>query len=486
MRHLQAGGEIGFLRESQSDAVKASAVVLEQMISTVGNLGELLNKKKIAELVLLNPAYKDFVSSHFEFADKDIQKSLVSAFVEYFHGKKAGEKRAFFNKIWRLVEEYVKGRMMDEGQEKYLNAIPEELRKFLPKTLAVDVDSTGEIQHITDLFVNEVEDVNHKIKKMTTLLKRYNHIVDVVKTDMMSKDVFLRVKALIVAIIMETGIRPAMDEGISKMKGMDGKYLKDEEGEYIEMETFGARTLKLSFIKDLIGEDGDQIEVRFRGKAYSENVAYLSDPKVLAELRSLATEAEIKRDQLGIDPFLFTRPDGDVITGDQLSRYFKKIVKGTNLTLTDFRKLKATQEVFDHLKNKKIDLLYKIREFANEQAESLKERATQEIADTVNQAIRNAQEAISHGEFDTTVSYYINPTVVLKFLSEGKVGEKLEDAVMTNPKHLTFNLDAFLDEAVMIGPIQKRGTNLQNLVDDLEMKLGENLLSLVEHIQETT
>ena len=65
----------------------------------------------------------------------------------------------------------------------------------------------------------------------------------------MSNDVFLRTKALIVAIIIETGIRPAIGEGMSKIKGMDGKYLKDEQVSTLRWKPLVLELLNLASLK---------------------------------------------------------------------------------------------------------------------------------------------------------------------------------------------------------------------------------------------
>jgi hypothetical protein len=48
---------------------------------------------------------------------------------------------------------------------------------------------------------------------------------------------------------------------------------------------------------------------------------------------------------------------------------------------------------------------------------------------------------------DTTIESYINPEVILRFVSRGEIEDDLYDAVMTNDRRLHFDPEVFVNKA---------------------------------------
>tara|TARA_B100000073_G_C23742215_1_gene574064 strand:+ start:2750 stop:4240 length:1491 start_codon:yes stop_codon:yes gene_type:complete len=486
-------GDFDFLYEMIDDARRAIVPTLKDLRVEIPE-GEMYGLEEVKKIIDTSSAFNDFVSNHLDGSAKTHITKLRDAIATFFVGNEDGEKKGEAEPVLYAVQgsvsSYVRETTLGFAQEGQNQALPEEFKKFLPPNLTIELESYDRITKVTDLFANEVNDVDTKMKKMLVLIDRYNDIVDRVKSDMTSSNLSLRLRALMVAIMMETGIRPGYaNDTQARLRDAENKYVKDENGEFVYIDTFGARTLKLSFISKVVGPSIDEIRVEFPGKAATTNVAYLSDKDVVRELIKVAERATITANSLDIDPFLFEEESGGrPLSGSTLSNYFNQVVQDSGLTLTDFRKLEATQAVFSHLKNRKIDLLHKIRTFIDEEAENLEEKVAEEVANLINEAVSEAQTVINHkNDFKTTISYYINPRVILKFITNGDVGRSLKRSVMRNPRTLKLNLDSFIGQAKQL----KLGHTLESLVEDLEMSLGdetrvgETLESLLNHLEET-
>ena len=320
---------------------------------------------------------------------------------------------------WMTVQEF---------QEPLREAIPASLRAYLPDTVEVNVDDDGTIQRVTDRFNNERLTLEVKIRHQKDLLKRYNAIAKQVKKDLRSSDEITRLSALITAIMMETGIRPGKaGNGVVKGKG--------DEQEFIE--TFGAITLgpgHVRFVRDNFAE------LSFLGKKGGANTATLSDATIIKALQDYVNNAVSKGSK-----FVFVTDDGYAYTYTDLQRYFREHFKG--LAPTDFRKLKASETVFDALQEEQADLYKRLRAFVNLSEEELRERVAEEIAATLDRAVARAQAALSHDSATTTRKQYINPEVLFRFLSAGGVSGSFRDAILAGKPTLAFDPQRFVEVA---------------------------------------
>lgn len=310
-----------------------------------------------------------------------------------------------------------------------LEVLPSEIKALLPTNIVVQVDEKGSITKMSDRFSNAHDTLAKKIVQMRELTERYNEIVQKVKKDLRGSDELTRLSALITAIIMETGIRPGkIGQGFTKIV----------EGEEISVDTFGAITLGPSHVRFI---RKNFAELVFPGKKGGVNLATLSDPQVIKLLQQYVDKALTSS-----LPFVFVTSKGEQYGYKHFQRYFRtRVLSG--IAPSDFRKLKATQAVLEHLNAEQKALYQRINAFAETEVEGLKERITQEVVQVVQEAYEKATRALSHETSRTTIEQYINPEVVLRFLSHGKIEANLKQAILQQKPVLRFDPEIFIRQA---------------------------------------
>jgi hypothetical protein len=317
---------------------------------------------------------------------------------------------------------------MSQAQAPLRDVVPSALREFLPTNIVVEVDKGGTISHITDRFENEHLTLGKKIDKMRRLVLSYNSIAKRVKKDFKNSNEVTKMASLITAIIMETGIRPG--------KAGNG-VIKTVAGEQIEIETFGAITLgpaHVKFVRDKFAT------LEFLGKKGSKNTAEIADGAIIKVLQNYVSQALKKG-----SPYVFVTGKGVQFTYTDLQRYFRE--NFVDIAPTDFRKLRATEAVQAALREEQAALYAKIKKFAKGAKGDLKERIVEAIVDTFEAAIAKSQLALSHDSAKTTVKAYINPEIILRFLSTGRVDDNLGAAILGGDTKLSFDPKVFLDLA---------------------------------------
>lgn len=309
----------------------------------------------------------------------------------------------------------------------------EDIISHLPKNIVINLDDNGRIKEFSEILSNEFDTIEVKAKKMKNLIERYNEVASKVKSDLNSNDEMTQLSAIITSIIMETGIRPGKT-GQRTMKTVDG--------ESIPIETFGAITLgpeHVSFVRDNFAT------LQFPGKKGQINIAHLSDPQVISALKSYTDKA-----QAGDLPFIFVTSEGEQYDYKHYQRYFREEVL-SEFTASDFRKLKATEAVLDMLRSQQKDLYAKIRKTVKESSGDAKEEIFQKVrglvAESVIKAYHEAHIELSHENVSTTVNSYVNPEILLRYLNQGFIEDKIEDVLLGDRPFLSFNVQAFIDEA---------------------------------------
>lgn len=374
--------------------------------------------------------FVDFCKKFFTGAQADKYISKIRDLVRIYHSQD-DKKESAKNKILSLILLFYREKVLSEHQEPLRRILPEEMMKFLPANLVVKVDPNHEIEEISALFDIERKSIENKIMVQKLLVRKYNAVVAKVKKDMKSSDPDTKMCAVITAIMMETGIRPGKEGNAAT--------IRTEDGDKVVVETFGAATLSpehLNFIRD------DFVELSFVGKKGGTNTAQIRDQELIRILRLYAEDA-----RKGNQKFIFKHADGKVFQYNTLIRYFYENFK--HFRPTDFRKLKATQEVLDSLVLEQKALYKKIRGFIEEQKEDLKERVAEEIILAVKRAYEKAQEALSHDNVGTTIGAYINPEILLRFLSRGSIEDNLEKVLLSGKSTLAFDPDVFIQKALM-------------------------------------
>lgn len=337
------------------------------------------------------------------------------------------EKKAV-ESVGRVAKKFYRNKELDESQEPIREEIPEPIREWLPESLVVEVDEDGTIERISNRFEEKRETIMKKIANVKLVVKKYNDIVEEVKQDLESNDETTRLAALVTSILMETGIRPG---------SIGNSTIETRDGEEVEVETFGAVTLKPEHV-EFVRKNFARLE--FRGKKGATNIATMSDSSVMSVLQEYIEDAR-NRDS----DYIFVTRDGEKFRYKDLQDYLNE--RWSYIAPTDFRKLKATRVTLNTLHDKQQDLYEDIREFVNSETENLKERVAERVSDLIEEALTDAQEALSHQEVRTTIQSYVNPEVVLRFLSRGEIEEDLKDAVLTNDRRLEFDPETFIAHA---------------------------------------
>jgi len=343
-----------------------------------------------------------------------------------------------------------------KSQASLKSVIPVELRAYLPDTITIDVDEEGYIKKINDMFGNKTYTLSEKIKSQKKLIKKYNTIVKQIKKDLKSRDEKAKLSAIITSIIMETGIRPGkIGNGIVET-------VDDQE---VEVETFGAITLNPSHV-NFVRENF--AELSFRGKMGTVNTAAISNSAIVKVLKDYVDNAL----ESGSD-YIFITSEGEQFTYQDLVRYFRINFKG--FKITDFRKLRATQEVFDGLQEERDSMLRRIKEVAELETEELTQRVVEIVAETINKAHERAQVALSHDSGSTTKKSYINPEVLLRFLSTASMQSTLKESITTGKTKLHFDPMMFVREATRTASmlISASGRTLESI---------DTIVDMLEHI----
>ena len=329
-------------------------------------------------------------------------------------------------------------------QKVFLNTIPKKLRAYLPDTITIDVDDKGRVKSIGEMFANKTYTVAEKALNQRKILEQYDDIQKTLKSSLESNDELDRVSALVLLVILETGIRP----------GRHGNAVVSE-GE--EIETFGALTLKRDHLR--LQKDGT-ILLRFEGKKGAINKATVTDPTTTKALREY-----VKSFKDHDSKYLF----GDDYKYQHLKRYFN--TNFGELKITDFRKLRATEEVYETLKQERDALMLKIKSYADLEAEEAEEKVIDEICKVLDKAHESAQVALSHDSPKTTKQSYINPEVILHFLSKSNLKGSLRDCILKGETKLEFDPLFFLRESQKVSSARgvEVGSGLGRMLYILEL-----------------
>ena len=393
----------------------------------------------------------DFITEYF--VGSDNQQSRINTFIYtirdvYFKPIPAPGKvlpstpsEWFDFKLAGIVKSSHKSKILNEERDALTSVIPQTFLKFLPKTLIVEVDKNNKITALKSKFAEKLDDIASKIERQKILLTNLTKLETKIKKDLLSPDHDTRMKALLVYLMLDTGIRPGDED--NKVKIKDYEVEKDEDGEEIDqyLETYGATTLNKHHIKFI---RANFVRLEFVGKKGVINLADITDTTLTKAITDLVNKTKANKKS----NYLFLDKEGKVFGQPKVTDYLRSIVPGLNLT--DFRKLKSTRVFLDALREKRTMILGMIYDITQEQVANAKEEILEVIRDVVDQAYRESVKALSHQSMNTTIKSYINPQVLLNFLSTGKVADKIEDVVFKDQK-LVFDPQVFITQAIAYG-----------------------------------
>lgn len=373
---------------------------------------------------------------------------------------------------------FLKRERVREQKEFLDRGYAREFFEYLPKQpLRITLDaSSGNLLAYHNRFRGQGEelkvDVMASAEQMKWLIKNWNDIVQKVYSDITGNDHFKGVVACITGLIIETGLRPGrFGNGI--VKRVDGRLEN--------VDTFGAVTMLMKHMEMHVRKGFAIIE--FLGKKGTLTRARVDDRNVnltkilwhmihrMARVTGQADEIEPPKK---VDDKFFTHR-GKSITYHQVWEYFKKTFG--RITPTTFRKLKATQEVYDSLKGQQRNLLQKVKK-VKVASESVYENAViTEVTNALKTAFEKAQDALSHKKVETSVDRYVNPTVVMGFLSGAGLGKKLEDLIGYGGKIIVkFDAREFAKQVIPRTPREKES----QAVVEIEYSPGAGGLEEVE------
>jgi len=336
--------------------------------------------------------------------------------------------------------------------------------QFLPPGVSFKIGPTRDVQSIIETFGREKKNWETMSKKLAFIAERFNAIVRSVKSDMKSSDEVTRLCALMTAITIETGLRPGEVGNMSSVKD-------PETGEKVDVETFGVTTLQRRHVK-FIRENF--MEIRFIGKKGTENITHLSDSDILGALNEAVESTSLAGDTA----MLFVTKSGEHVGYSEMNKYVSS--KWGDITPTDFRKLKATRTFYDKLRNRVAEMKQEIASKLGSSKAKLKQSVIDRIMAALEHAASDAQKALSHLDWKTTIKSYVDPRVVVNFLNQGGLDDTLDDILIRGKNVvLTFNFDAFVGSAKVAKPVvvidvKGESESVLDVLTEME-NLAENL-----------
>jgi len=328
----------------------------------------------------------------------------------------------------KILEYVKKKRAPDKGKE----ALPPEFYQFLPDTITFDFDAAGNVKDFVDHFENKVDNLRVKAKRMASVLENWSQIIKTVKKDIASGSDKEKLLGLMVAVIIETGMRPSRP-GSSVMKRMP-------DGKVVELETLGITKIRREHL-DIIR--GNFARLSFIGKKGITNVADIEDSQLIKELNDLVKKRKAK-------DMIFVTKKGKTLTYNHLSRYFNDKFGQFGIQVSDFRKLKSTVTVFKNVKDGLKELYDMINVLVEKRKRGIKQAITKLVLDFLQKAFEQAQAKLSHVELRNTINYYVNPKIVLQFLQDPELDETIEDALLKGKAiRIGFDPEVFIKRAAI-------------------------------------
>lgn len=325
--------------------------------------------------------------------------------------------RKAFKKLQSTLMSLYQQKRMQQAKEPLQERLPEAfVADMLPKTFGVDINPDGELVSEFQVFGTKKKTIETKRKAMLVLIRNWNKLAERVNADLESTDPATRLKAIIVSILMSSGIR--VGEGKSKLRDSDGKVVKDENDEPVFVDTFGATSLlpeHVDFVKDNVAR------LDFLGKSAHRNIVDLTDDQLVAALREqIAAVAEQRNTK-----YLFVLPDGNRISDKMVNNYIKKIV-GKDVSAHNFRHLKAVETFFATVRRQQEVLADKLRELKGLAKQEMMDKTTQLVHAHLKSALEQTQETMHHEDVSTTIESYLHPRVILEYLSNAGLERALE------------------------------------------------------------
>jgi DNA topoisomerase IB len=365
------------------------------------------NKQKVLRIVC------DIVSG--QMLLRDGKKRLITWASNFFKNTETEEKKSTFQ---------------DSGYD-------EALLEILPPQVYFELGPNRELLTIKESFGREQKNWEVMSKKIAYIAQHFNVMAQDIKKDLNSGDEVTKLLALMMAITIETGLRPG---GI----GNTAKIIDPITGEKIEIDTFGVTTLQVQHVKNI--RDGF-VELQFPGKKGTEQIAKLTDNDIINALQQILATTSLQGDAT----MLFITKSGQHVDDSQMRDYVKD--KWRDITPTDFRKFVATKNFYNYIKQQTDAFRTQLMEEITKGQEVLKETIVNGVIKMISDAAYSTRQVLNHKEGNDAWKSYISPKVILAYLSNGGLNDTLEDILIDN-KNVRFYFGGCLENYTSVSEIE--------------------------------
>jgi len=378
------------------------------------------------------------------------------------------ERREYvLNKLSGLARVTYERAQVFAAQREFFANIPETLMEFLPARLTVALDGAGHIETLEERFAAFTTDTEpflnpntgrmgtkqrpffregqlgsvqylsktHEQKRRTqaAIANNFDSIAATLLRDMAeARSEQARLGASVLYVMYATGARPSQDTGSSAG----------------ESTTYGVLSLERDNLLEEGKELGSAVNVEFVGKAGTVNTYNVSGlPALILRVNSRLQEAT------GSPTLWYDRDSKASFTYADLTRYIRsrpafELAPGKWLNPTDFRKYRSAEVFYEELRGRKAKLGDDILKIA---ASTAADDARASIAEAISFALRDAldatADALNHKDKKTTVAAYLNPEILLRFLSTADLDSSLREAVLDQKVSVSFDPEAFIRAA---------------------------------------
>lgn len=430
--------EQAFLKdqEDRDRLAKNARIAFVKLIKAIDNPN--LPDRELVKFLWADSMVKAFLQRYIGDDIKDRHQTTVYAIRDALNGKTSLEDLSKKIEV-QIIKSYFSDSELNKQRKVLTNAIGDDFLDFFPSSMVIDLDPKGQLKVLTDRFENQRETLDVKHQRMVDLLGVLSELKTDVQADLRGSAFgsTRQVVALVVAVLLDTGIRPGSEANGVWMNPATGDTLKGEAArarvpDAIFTKTHGATDLEVQHITD----QGSKMLLDFKGKMGGMNKAVVHTPLTVKVLRNYMERA-VSDGALRV----FRTADGATLPGSVLDAYCKKY----NFRPTDLRKLRSSEHLFDQLKIDITQLYAEIRAYS--EGSDLRQHVVASIRRFVIRALESSRDALSHDDMETTIKNYLNPVVMLRFLSTGRVGASFANTILMGNTEVTFDPRVFLRAA---------------------------------------
>ena len=408
--------------------VRGGKIIYEEIMAQIPgrNTGTVLKQRRRAWMKRFEEidGFKDFCS---HIADEDSERKVARIICDVVSGQmllKDGKKR-----LINWATKYFKETATESKKSDSLegSGYSEALLQFIKPELYFELGPNRELLAIKESFGREQKTWEVMSRKIAYIAKHLDsHIIPEIKRDLVSSDERTRLLALMMAITIETGLRPGAVGNAAMVRN-------EVTGEKKLIDTFGVSTLQVEHVKNI--RDGFA-ELEFPGKKGGIQISQLTDAQIVSALRQVYDEVS----QGGSSSMLFVTKSGEPVGDGDMRSYIKERWK--DITPTDFRKFVASRSFYDNLKSATEEYRMRLLDSIAEGKEVLQESIIDNVVQIMTQAIESTKHVLNHKEGHDAWKSYISPKVILAYLSSGGLDNATLEEILIDNKSVRFHFDS--------------------------------------------